>query len=328
MECAKIKELLSEYIDNVLDAKAKAAVEEHLKSCSDCSKELASLKAYISDMGILKDAKAPDGFLKSVHERIDRRFEFEKIMRKIFVPIHIKVPIEALAVAASVMLILIVYRSGGSPLSRVLQTPLSGKMRVLKVQQAKKPAVPATEDKMYNLAELQAVDEVSTGAIVRQRTTAARKQETVLTDSLDGGYTKKQAIQEPQSIEIALAISLEPVTTSESLGGYEHREELMRSLYDKSDIDTVGKEEISTKAPTIISSIAFIADSLEGTVENIEYNKETSILEYITLKIPANNYKQLTEKLAGLGHIQGGLKDEPIEDVPQLVVRIKVTTSN
>ena len=328
MECAKIKELLSEYIDNVIDAKTKAVVEEHLKSCSGCSKELTSLKAYISDMGILKDIKAPDGFLKSVHERIDRRFEFEKIMRKIFVPIHIKVPIEALAVAASVMLIVIVYRSGGSPLSRVLQTPLSGKMKVLEVQQAKKPAVPAAEDKMYNLAELQAVDEISTGAIVRQRTTAARKQESALTDSLDGGYAKKQAIQDPQSIEIAIDINLEPVTTPESLGGYEHREGLMRSLYDKSDIDTVGDEKISTEAPTIISSIASIADSLEGTVENIEYNKETGILEYITLKIPANNYKQLIEKLAGLGHIQGGLKDEPIEGVPQLVVRIKVTDSN
>lgn len=47
MECAKIKQLLSEYVDGTLDEQRKAIIEGHLVKCKFCSEELVSLKAYV-----------------------------------------------------------------------------------------------------------------------------------------------------------------------------------------------------------------------------------------------------------------------------------------
>ena len=94
MECTKIKELLSEYIDQSLDIKTNEIVKEHLSSCKICSKELAVLENCISNVSSLKQVLAPVDFLQKVHQRIERRFEFERIMRKLFVPAKIKIPLE------------------------------------------------------------------------------------------------------------------------------------------------------------------------------------------------------------------------------------------
>jgi predicted anti-sigma-YlaC factor YlaD len=51
MECAKIKDLLSEYIDGTLDAQPKALIDEHLLACPKCNEELASLKTLIRELG-------------------------------------------------------------------------------------------------------------------------------------------------------------------------------------------------------------------------------------------------------------------------------------
>ena len=50
MECAKIKEFLSEYINGTLDAQNKALVEAHLLACKGCQEDLASLKAVVEEL--------------------------------------------------------------------------------------------------------------------------------------------------------------------------------------------------------------------------------------------------------------------------------------
>ena len=47
MECSKVKELLSEYLDGMLDEEAGARVQAHLSECADCRDEHASLKALV-----------------------------------------------------------------------------------------------------------------------------------------------------------------------------------------------------------------------------------------------------------------------------------------
>ena len=91
MECAKIKDLLSEYIDGTLDAQTKALIDEHLLACPKCNEELASLKTLIRELGSVESFKAPDDFLEELHERLEPRVSFRKIMRILFVPGRIKI---------------------------------------------------------------------------------------------------------------------------------------------------------------------------------------------------------------------------------------------
>ncbi len=58
MECLKIRELLSDYMDGILDEEVKVKVEEHLLTCKGCKEELASLKALIEELNSLDSVSA------------------------------------------------------------------------------------------------------------------------------------------------------------------------------------------------------------------------------------------------------------------------------
>jgi hypothetical protein len=106
MDCAKIKSLLSEYADGVLDPQNSDMVQKHLLDCQPCSQELAELKALIKELNGLPKVKASDDFLQKVHERIDRRDEFEGIMRKLFSPAKIKLPAEIAGVLVTAVIVI------------------------------------------------------------------------------------------------------------------------------------------------------------------------------------------------------------------------------
>jgi len=105
MECKKTRGLLSEYIDGTLDVKARKTVDDHLKTCKGCKEELGALKACISEVSSLKGVKAPDDFMERVHQRIEERFVFKNILRKLFIPLQVKIPLEVAAVVATVLLV-------------------------------------------------------------------------------------------------------------------------------------------------------------------------------------------------------------------------------
>jgi len=108
MECARIKERLSEFIDGTLDAQTRVLVENHVSTCSDCKAELASLSALVEELGALEKVQAPADFLEKIHEKMEPRAGFYRIMRKLFVPFHIKIPLELAAAATMAILVVTV----------------------------------------------------------------------------------------------------------------------------------------------------------------------------------------------------------------------------
>ena len=136
MECSRSKELLSDYIDGILDARTKALLEEHLVVCKGCSEDLASLKALVQEMGSLKSLEAPRDFLEKVHERIEQRSKFGQIMRKLFFPVRIKVPLELATVTAMAILILAVLNVQQPKKQEIAHVPLDSD-RLMSAKKAK-----------------------------------------------------------------------------------------------------------------------------------------------------------------------------------------------
>ena len=110
MKCSYVRKILADYLDGVLNERDKALVEEHLASCKACAEELAFLKAYAKETGSLEKMKAPEDFLEKVHQRLERRFSFEKLMRTLFVPAKIKIPLELAGVAATLVVAFFIAR--------------------------------------------------------------------------------------------------------------------------------------------------------------------------------------------------------------------------
>jgi anti-sigma factor RsiW len=71
-EHARIREQLSSYVEDDLDAPARAAVDRHVAGCPDCRTELAGFRATLGQLSGLR-AKAPGSFLNDIQNQIRTR---------------------------------------------------------------------------------------------------------------------------------------------------------------------------------------------------------------------------------------------------------------
>ena len=126
MECVRVKELLSEYIDDTLDHETRKTVEKHLSTCKGCAEELASLRSLVEELGSLEKVKPPADFLEQLHERLEAPSGFTRIVRKLFVPFHVKIPLE---LATATLLAVLVFSLFHTQMTEkpMIQTPLEQK---------------------------------------------------------------------------------------------------------------------------------------------------------------------------------------------------------
>jgi len=110
MVCSRANELISEYIDEVLDDEIKLELEAHFRECSLCKQRLEEQKAIIKRLNSVEPVKPPEDFLSQVHSRIERRAEFENLMKKAFFPGKKKMSVEAVGVLVSVVLVIMAYK--------------------------------------------------------------------------------------------------------------------------------------------------------------------------------------------------------------------------
>jgi len=109
-ECNKIQPMLSEYIDGVLPEADSSRVRSHLEECTGCMEMYKSMREIIVYINDMDEVDPPEGFLDRVNKRLENESSFGRIIRGIFHPLHIKVPIEIAGLAAAV--VLLVYISG------------------------------------------------------------------------------------------------------------------------------------------------------------------------------------------------------------------------
>lgn len=98
MDCINIQEKLSAYLDGIISPEENRLVEEHLKQCPKCSKFLADIKKTVAHIQNLDEVEPPPWFTLQVKNKIKAEVVKKKsIFRKLFFPLHIKVPLQAAA---------------------------------------------------------------------------------------------------------------------------------------------------------------------------------------------------------------------------------------
>jgi hypothetical protein len=104
-DCQKIRELLSDYVDGVLDDETRDLVDQHLLVCTACREEMESMQSLVEELKSLEPVQAPEDFLDQLHERMIPRFSHRRMLRALFVPSRIKIPLElATALTAAIMI--------------------------------------------------------------------------------------------------------------------------------------------------------------------------------------------------------------------------------
>jgi hypothetical protein len=146
MNCKDIENNLPLYLDNLLSAADKRAIEEHLTSCSQCGKALAQLRKTGKLVGGLGDVEPPPWFKQKIMARVREEAEKKSFAQKWFYPLRIKIPVQIMATIVIAVLAVYIYRSGDEQMKVVLLPTVSAP--VMKVQKNQLP-----EQKMKTSAD-------------------------------------------------------------------------------------------------------------------------------------------------------------------------------
>jgi hypothetical protein len=112
MECNKVQERLSEYMDGLASADERSLIEEHLHSCHRCSGHLADLKRTIGHVHELEDIEPPAWLTQKVMMKIKAEPGHGKgILKRFFYPLHVKLPIEIAAAVAIALTTLYIFKA-------------------------------------------------------------------------------------------------------------------------------------------------------------------------------------------------------------------------
>ena len=112
IKCAHCKEQLSAYLDGIMTAEEKKLLEDHISTCDQCNRALSELRKTRETLRNLEEVEPPPWFTQKVMNRVREEAESRKgLLQRLFYPLRIKIPIEALATCLVVVLALFVYRN-------------------------------------------------------------------------------------------------------------------------------------------------------------------------------------------------------------------------
>lgn len=121
MRCEDIEVHLSAYLDGEIESKERETIEGHLLECTRCRHELELLRRTVSGLKSLEEIEVPPRLTALIQAGIEarERSRWRNTISRLFLPLHIKLPLEAMAVVLVALGVVYVYRSA----PELAQTP-------------------------------------------------------------------------------------------------------------------------------------------------------------------------------------------------------------
>ena len=301
MDCSEIRTLLSEYLDDALDEKAKALADEHLRICPACQKELDSLKTLVKGIGSLESVKAPADFLDQLHKRMERRSRISEIWGWLFNPLRVKIPLQLAGAAVMAFLIFSILPMQQAP---------------LRLYSKSEPEKRAEEKAYYYVDESKEMKPAGRSeALVQKAAThdPAKDSETREVALNLKKQVRAKATPEPSAAPApALPAALEMQR---------------QKLATRAPLQEDKKEDQLEKEPESVLLITRAIETAKGKLLSIDYNQQTGRPESIHAEIPAGEISLLYEKLKELGDLQVSPETRTEKDSELIHIRIRLIVS-
>jgi hypothetical protein len=124
MTCNEIENRLPAFLENLLSPEERKSITGHLASCPRCSRSLAELKKADELLHGLGEVEPPPFFEQRIMSRVrEEAGQKQGILRKLFYPLHIKIPVQALATLVVALLAFHVYQQGDPEMKRMAPLP-------------------------------------------------------------------------------------------------------------------------------------------------------------------------------------------------------------
>ena len=298
MDCSEIRNSLSEYLDDALDAKAKALADEHLRTCPACREELDSLKALVKGVGSLESVTAPADFLDQLHKRMERP---SKIREWLFYPLRVKIPLQLAGAAVMAIIIFSVL-----PLQ---QPSLKLPSKPEQVKEAEDAVNYADENKVGKSAagSEAPVQKAAPGGVAKGKDSG---KSAVRSEALVQQAATPEPSEETRVVALKLKIQVRakaaaPQPSAAPAPASPAVQELQRQkLAERATPQEDKREEVPEKEPESVLSITKAIEAVKGKVLSVDYNHQTGQPESIHAETPAEQLPILYEKLRELGELQ------------------------
>jgi hypothetical protein len=301
MECSDIQEKLSAYVEGIVSSEEEMLIDEHLKACQQCSRSLADLKKTLEYVQGLEEIEPPPWLTQKVMARVRSEAQQKRgIFQRLFYPLHIKLPIEALAAILIAITTVYVFKTVQPEMELAKAPSEEVGPRILLAEKEKTPALdegkplPAKPAEKFMIAEEQEISvgkyaEPKAPATVAKREKARPSAGAVAKDERkrkDSSSELRLAMVERKGKGISLTLNVNEIETANreiekafrQLGGkITEREHVENRSIIAAELDAEKMEELFEKLELIgeIQEEALALEAWEGSIEiRIEISKK------------------------------------------------------
>jgi hypothetical protein len=111
MDHNDIRHMLSEYIDGAVSPGDRVAIEEHLKTCKKCNDALKELRQTVAHIKSVEELDPPAWITQKIMTKVRDEVETKSWFQRLFVPLYIKLPLEAIGVLFIAVTALFIYQN-------------------------------------------------------------------------------------------------------------------------------------------------------------------------------------------------------------------------
>jgi hypothetical protein len=317
MKCRDVQDMLSEYMDDILDKEKKLLVSEHLKLCKNCSAELSSLMQAVSLLKKKTAVLPPPDFVLQVRKKIEERHWWKEALKIVFFPWYIKLPLEAVATVVIVCVLYFVYYE-----KEFVHMPKQVKEESIEVI-ADKPVLPELKKEIplkdSSGKEIPPYSEIERRLAIQK---SIMEKEEVSFKPLPEAKTQDEVTQERKrsyrvettdSGMLGESVSYAPTMLGEGEG-------VQYDLAAKHTVILYPEVILTLKNPgKDILKIKIYVYTLEGKII------KESPFEFLKISIPFKKYPKLLEMLAREGFLSEfhNVPDQPIDKNIVILLKIK-----
>jgi hypothetical protein len=299
MECNDIQEKLSAYIEGIISPEEKMLVDEHLMSCQKCNESLSDLRKTVEYIHNLEDVEPPSWLTQKIMTMVKAEIQPKKsFIQKLFYPLYIKLPIEAVAVVLIAVTALYIFKTNQpevrlakAPTEEVTpQIPLQEKDALQKDLKSKENVIPPPPSTSRRPLEKGAKERFEA-----EQAPPSKKPESM--GKLEEAPKAPAPVVTQEEIRPSTGAIARDELKTEALSSAprakalaERKEESISFTIHVKDIETAGKE--IEKALT----------QLGGKIIKTESFDDKHV---ITAELDSKNMKDLFEKLKLIGEVKG-----------------------
>jgi len=305
MGCQDVRNQLSAYLEDELGVAPRRVVEDHLRECVRCQGELVLLQRTVALLRGLDELEVPARLADAVGARIAPRktFDWGRLASWLFFPIHVKLPIQAVALLLVSLGAVYLYRTAPELAQAPAPPPVATES--IRRDQPAPPAAPRLDDLAAKAPAKQSAPESAASP-------KPPKERDVLQESAAG--TRAEIQEERESLrQRDLAGSLRKEAPAESRAA-----PLVREL-------TLKTQDPSSAA----LQIAEIATRMGGRLIEARGQEQPGVgtSHQLVLNIPPEAYPRFVIALRELGDLSPLPADLPSGPSPEAAVIVYLRLS-